>query len=251
MAVFVIVYVAMFNRQANARAHAQALLLELETAHRQLSEYATQIEDLTRSAERQRMARELHDTLAQGLAGLILQLEALQAFLERGDTHKAVLIAGQAEDRARAALAQSRQAIDDLRAQAPSALIEYIRAEAERFSAATGIPCTLRLTNMLPLSTTQQEHARRLVSEGLSNIARHARASHTSISLDALDGAALLQICDDGIGFEPAAVIGQAGHYGLLGLRERARLAGGKLEVVSAAGKGTTLNLKLPLETKS
>jgi NarL family two-component system sensor histidine kinase YdfH len=81
MIIFVMVYVELYTRQANANERARELLGELEAANRQLTEYAAQVEDLTIAAERQRMARELHDTLSQGLAGLILQLEAADAHL--------------------------------------------------------------------------------------------------------------------------------------------------------------------------
>ena len=117
MMVFVLIYVLMFMRQMSARQEAQTLLAELETAHRQLAEYAQEVETLTLEAERQRMARELHDTLAQGLAGLILQLEGLEAHLERGNLAKVVEIAAQAKGRARSTLAEARQAIGDLREQ--------------------------------------------------------------------------------------------------------------------------------------
>ena len=86
---FILVYVLLFTRQLNARAESQRLLEELQEAHAQLAEYTQQVETLTLEAERQRMARELHDTLAQGLAGLVLQLEALEASLERDNAQQA------------------------------------------------------------------------------------------------------------------------------------------------------------------
>ena len=89
MIIFVVVYVTLYIRQLEAREQAQALLTELEAANRQLSEYATQVENLTIVAERQRMARELHDTLSQGLAGLILQLEAADAHLTKEHPERA------------------------------------------------------------------------------------------------------------------------------------------------------------------
>ncbi|MBE2224920.1 MAG: hypothetical protein IAF02_25490, partial [Anaerolineae bacterium] len=109
---FVFIYILLFLRQLRAREESQALLAELQTAHNQLAEYSQQVETLTLEAERQRMARELHDTLAQGLAGLVLQLEALEASLERDNTAQAVQIAGQAKERARTTLADARRAID-------------------------------------------------------------------------------------------------------------------------------------------
>ncbi len=246
--IFVVVYVYMFVRQARERERAETLVRELGAAHRQLSEYAAQVEDLTLANERQRMARELHDTLAQGLAGLILQLEALQAQLGKGDTQKAIAIAGQASDRARAALTQARGAIDNLRAQPGSfaSVAESIEQEAGRFSAATGIPCSLDVVSPIHVSPERAEPLVRFVSEGLTNIARHASASNARISILERDGQVTAEVCDDGAGFEPQSQIEQSGHYGLLGLRERARLAGGRLDIESAPGRGTVLRLSLP-----
>jgi NarL family two-component system sensor histidine kinase YdfH len=252
---FVIAFVVLFFRQANARRRAQELLnelkiahRELETAHRQLAEYAARVEDLTLLAERERLARELHDTLAQGLAGLILQLEAVDKQLARGRPERAQTITQQAMTRARMTLAEVRRAIDDLRADDSAAvsLAERVRAEAERFTAATGIPCELDWGLASPVSGALQEHAFRAIAEGLTNVARHARASRVWLRLAEVNGGLEIVVWDDGVGMELADVNGQAGHYGLMGLRERARLAGGSLEVTSGSGLGTTLTLRLP-----
>jgi len=104
--IFVVIYVTLYSRQAKAREQAQELAAELETANRQLTEYAAQVEDLTIAAERQRMARELHDTLSQGLAGLILQLEAADAHLNQSRPEKARQIIAQSMQKARESLAE-------------------------------------------------------------------------------------------------------------------------------------------------
>ncbi|HTP11817.1 MAG TPA: sensor histidine kinase [Anaerolineae bacterium] len=248
--VFVLIFVWLFERQNAAREKAQNALRELDTAHRQLSEYAAQVEDLTLANERQRMARELHDTLAQGLAGLVLQLEAIDSHLSRGNTAKAQAITQQAMGRARLTLADARRAIDDLRSGdlAEIDLETAVREEADRFTATSGIPCELSI--MLPpaLSDDVRECARRVVSEALTNIARYAQAQHTTIILNSIDHALNINVCDDGVGFDPAQI--GAGHYGLIGLRERIRLIGGTLNVESTPGQGTTLNVCLPLEQK-
>ncbi len=248
MVLFVVIYVSIFLRQMKARHEAQVLLRELEEAHRRLSEYAEKVESLTLAAERQRMARELHDTLAQGLAGLILQLEALEAQLGKGEVTKAALIAGQAKDRARATLTEARRTIDDLRSRPDLSdpLPDVLRREVERFSTATGIPCALDLPEGLSLPAALAENVARCIGEGLTNVARHARASSVEVSITQDGPLVTVTVRDDGIGFDPAVAEGQPGHYGLLGLRERARIAGGSLEVESAPGAGTTLRLRVP-----
>jgi NarL family two-component system sensor histidine kinase YdfH len=239
MMVFVLVYVMLFMRQMNARQEAQILLVELETANRQLSEYARQVESLTLETERQRMARELHDTLAQGLAGLILQIEGLELHLEQGDQQKVAQIAAQAKGRARSTLAEARQAIGDLRQQQTVTAAEAITHEVERFRQATGIPCEFTLPETLSIPDEVGEHVVRCVSEGLANVMHHAQATAVSVKLGMDNGRFQVTIHDNGQGFDPDQI--PAGHYGLIGLRERARLAEGKLTIESQPQQGTTL----------
>ena len=250
MTLFIVTYVIMFIRQMEARTRAQALLAELEIAHRQLAEYATRVEDLTIAAERERMARELHDTLAQGLAGLILQLEAASSHLASGRTDRAQAILQQAMARARVALSDARRAIDDLRESAavPPDLAEAARAEVNRFVTATGIPCDLESSSIPPLPDALREQIMRIVSEALANTARHAQAHHTWVKLACENDQLEIVVRDDGRGLDPSAVASESGHYGLLGMRERTRLMGGTLAVESASSQGTTLRLSVPLD---
>lgn len=240
LTLFVVIYVVLYLRQVEARDRAQALLHELEIAHRELSEYAVRVEELTLAGERQRMARELHDTLAQGVAGLILQLEAADSHLTQGRVERAQGIVQQAMSRARAALADARRAIADLRMASSSLdLSEALRREVARFTDATGIPCVLDFVLNGPLPESLSEHALRIVAEGLTNVARHAQAAHAWVKVAETGDGVAIEIGDDGVGFDPATAFGQPGHYGLLGMRERARLAGGTLAVESAPGAGT------------
>ena len=250
LTVFVVGYVLMFLFQLESRQRAQALLAELETAHRQLTEYASRVEELTLTNERQRMARELHDTLAQGLAGLTLQLEAADVHLAHQHPERAQAIIQQAMQRARATMMDARRAIDDLRT-APGSidnLEQAIQREVDRFTQTTHLPCAMHLALPDDLPAGLRQSLVRIVAEGLTNIARHAQASHTSLSVTG-DGRSLeLILQDDGIGFDPGAAEGQPGHYGLLGMRERARLAGGTLEITSAPHQGATIRVHLPFE---
>ena len=246
--VFIIIYVSLYNRQTEARTRAQALAAELEAANQRLAEYAQRVEELTLAAERQRMARELHDTLSQGLAGLILQLEAVDAHLAGGRPERARAIVQQTMERARGALADARRAIDDLRrtGSGPADALAALRQEVERFSEATGIPCSLEIDCPAPLPEALYEPLLRTMAEGLNNIARHARASRASLRLCQSNGWLEAVLQDNGAGFDPQAR--QAGHYGLLGMQERARLAGGAVIIASHPGAGTTITLRLPVE---
>jgi two-component system, NarL family, sensor histidine kinase YdfH len=242
--IFVVVYVILYTREAFARAHAQELLEELEEANRQLAEYAGRIEQL----ERQRMARELHDTLAQGLAGLILQLEAVDSHLSSQHTERAQEIVQQAMQRARITLGDARRAIDNLRSlsSAGEDLAAALEAECKRFETAAGLPCQVEITLPDHVPSVTGEHILRMVGEGLANISHHAEAKNAWVKIDFDDKTLQVEVSDDGIGFDLQNGIAGSGHYGLLGMRERARLAGGTLEIESKAGAGAMLRLRLP-----
>jgi NarL family two-component system sensor histidine kinase YdfH len=250
MTVFVVFYVVLYSRQAAAREKAQRLALELEAANRRLTESADRIEDLTLATERQRMARELHDTLAQGLAGLVLQLEAADSHLSGGRPERAQTIVQQAMTRARATLAESRRAIDGLRGRLPDDLTQAIPDEVEHFISSTGVPCTLELSLPESLSETLRDFVFRTVAEGLTNIARHAQARHARVSIRSSGDVLEIEIGDDGIGFDPARDMERMGHYGLTGLRERARQAGGTLEIIGSTSKGSSLKARIPLPAR-
>jgi len=252
---FVGLYVLLYVRQTEARQHAQELLVELENANRMLAGYAARVEALTLAAERQRMARELHDTLSQGLAGLILALEASEVHLANQRTERTATILNDAIAQARSTLAESRRAIDDLRHVEPEPLSmeDVVRAETGRFSQSTGIPVDLSIEIPDFLPPTLNETVQRTISEGLTNMARHAHASRCQVTLNTRQGWLEMRLIDNGVGFDPRTAHGQPGpgrpgHYGLLGMEERARLAGGTLDVTSRTGAGTTLTLRLPLK---
>ncbi len=260
---FVIACTLLYIQQGRAHQRDQTMLRELESAHaelktthdqletthKQLEEYAAQVEDLTLIAERQRLARELHDTLAQSLVGLTMQLETIDALLVKQDTQQARAVAQQAMACARTTMTQARAAIEDLRAEALDAqtVVQLVQSEIQRFTSATGIACTCSLPEMFAVPPALHESFLRLVSEGLMNITRHAQAARAWVCGNCEQGTFTFEVGDDGIGFDPLAVAQQAGHYGLLGLRERARLLQGQLDIVSAPGEGTMLRLCLPI----
>jgi NarL family two-component system sensor histidine kinase YdfH len=253
-ALFVGLVVVLYKRQVEAREQAQQLVAELEGANRQISAYAERVEELTLTNERQRMARELHDTLSQDVAGLVLQLEAASAHLDAGRTEKAQAIVRQAMSRARSTLRDARAAIDDLRADdARARLSERLDALCRRFRAETEAACdlTIELGHWdAALSTAHKEQLERIVSEALANIRKHAQATRVTIRVQAQAETLILRVEDNGVGFEAKEEL-QQGHYGLRGLQERARLLGGTLHVASEPGAGTAITLEMPLVSDS
>lgn len=253
MAAFVMIYVVVFVREMDSRRRAERLLKDLEAAHLQLEAYSAQVRQLTLSQERQRMARDLHDTLAQGLAGLILQLEAVDSYLDKGDGTRAQGTVQQAMARARSTLAEARSAIGELRrvSSLNGDLREIAQAEADRFASLGGVVSQLRVPEGLVVSEWMAEQVQRFLSEGLSNVLLHAHASEVEIDTAEEEGRLSVTISDNGVGFDSDMVLGQEGHYGLVGLRERAQLAGGTVMVASRPGAGTRLELQLPLGQES
>jgi NarL family two-component system sensor histidine kinase YdfH len=242
---FIVLFMIVLNQQFAEREKAEELAERLESANAQLAANAAHIESLTRQSERQRMARELHDTLAQGVAGLVLQLEAIKNHLQVGHNERALSIVDQALMRARGTLTESRAVIDDLRA-APASLAESVREKVDRFTQGTGIPCELEISlQENEISSEVIDHALSILSEALTNIARHARATRASVRFLVQKKGLELEVRDNGKGFNLDPQM-SAGHYGLLGMRERARLTGGVLTINSGVEGGTNVHLVIP-----
>ena len=247
---FVVAVLLLYLRQAQ-QAHKQALALlqKLDIAHAQLSTYALRIEELTMVTERQRIARDLHDTLVQGVAGLIMQMNVVQTHLQHQRVERAQEILDQVVETARDTLTDARCAIGDLRTECirPDDLIEVVQEEISRFHATTQVPC---IANLALLSRTPApfcEHMLRAITEGLTNIAHHAHAHNVWIDVTQHDETLIVEVRDDGVGFDATLTETQVGHYGLLGMRERAKLIGGFLEIKTVIGVGTTLRVHIPI----
>ena len=238
---FVIGFLMVYMRLV--RAHEQ-----LAVAHTQLAVSAERIEKLTLLTERQRLARELHDTLAQGVVGLTFQLETVDALLTEERSRQAQEIVRQAMHRARATLATARGAIDDLRSATLNerTFREGVLGEIQRFTTTAGIPCHAELHALPLFPPSLQEQLLRVIGEGLANVARHAQAHSAWVRMFQEQAMLTIEVDDDGIGFDPTAAMTLPGHYGLQGLVERARLLGGHMEIQSAPGKGTVLRFSLP-----
>ena len=199
--------------------------------------------------ERTRLAREIHDTLAQQLTGIVLQLEAAEVFLDRDQARARQVVVG-ARDQARSALAEARRSVWDLRP-APleqTGLAAAVSHEARQWQARTGIAARVRTHGLpSPLSLDPQTEVAlfRILQEALANAARHSHAGRVDIRIELRGGVLRLGIRDDGDGFDAQAL--PPGCFGLVGMAERARLAGATLEVDSTPGAGTRVSVRLPL----
>lgn len=242
MIIVVVAYAVLFYRQVNARVRTQTFLLDLELAHKK-------VEELTLANERQRIARDLHDTLAQGLAGVIMQLEAVDAHLIKGRTTRAHEIIIRSMGQARETLSDARKAIDNLRSRATSSIdfSEAVKETVHRFVIAIGLKTDLTCQIQTPISGFKMEHVLHILSESLMNVARHAQATQVKIEIiEHRNGQLRMLITDNGSGFNVEKIGKLSGHYGLIGIFERARLIGGQIHIESNS-EGTVIHLTLPL----
>jgi len=201
--------------------------------------------------ERTRLAREIHDTLAQQLTGIVLELEAADTLLNRGSEGRARSSVEKARELARGALQEARRSVWNLRPAPLSAsgVVAAIGHEVEAWEERTGIPARFRaraVPHHPPLSPTAEVALLRIGQEALSNAARHGKPEHVDVELRAHAHELILSIHDDGIGFDPSASAPRDDCFGLDGMAERARNAGGTLTVASAPGHGTTVTTRLP-----
>ena len=214
-------------------------LAELEAANALLRRHTATVEQLAVSRERNRLARDLHDTLAHSLAGLTVQLEALRKLLVH-DPAAAQDAVDEAASLARRGLEESRQAISALRADPVTTLglVGAMRGELQALEVRAGVSTALSVAGQEADLTDEEAHGLfRIADEALTNVERHASASHVAVRLafgaDRID----LTIHDDGVGFNQGTVT--ADHYGLMGMQERAAMIQATLEVHSHPGHGT------------
>ena len=199
--------------------------------------------------ERARLAREIHDTLAQQLTGIVIQLEAAQALVSR-DPDRSLPALASAQELARSALAEARRSVWDLRPAPLSStgLVAAAENEVERFRHRTGIAARLRAEHMVPppaLRPQSEVTLLRITQQALANIAAHSGASRVTVRLRNLGDHVELTVRDNGHGFDTSAL--PLGSFGIVGMAERVRIAGGTFQVESVSGRGTTITVDLPV----
>lgn len=229
-----------------SRRESQALLTELQSAHQQLKEYADQVEELAVAEERNRLAREMHDTLGHRLTVASVQLEGAQRLISN-DPNKASQMVGTVRDQVRDALSDLRNTVATLREpiQTDLTLDSALKRLATSFEGATELKVELTLpTEEFSVPDAHRLTIYRAAQEALTNIQRHAHAQQAWMDLIREDNHLILSVSDDGVGI-PDEI--DASSFGLRGLNERAAQLGGEVNLSNRPEGGAMLKMVLPL----
>lgn len=225
--------------------------IALRQANRQLRQYASTLEHLTISRERNRVARELHDTLAHTLSSLSVQLETVKAYWDV-DPKTAQALLDTALATTRSGLHETRRALDALRARPLDdvglriALYDMIVAATEL----ANLKLELVLPDELPVLDAGTEQAiYRIAQEAVANVIYHAEAQDLGVIISCTETIFMMQIRDNGRGFGQEQSRA-AGHFGLAGMHERATLIGATLSISSTPATGTLVELILPFDER-
>jgi signal transduction histidine kinase len=218
----------------------------LEAANIRLTHYASTLEHLVTSQERNRLARELHDTLAHTLSGLSVQLEAAKAYWDV-DQPAARSILEKSSAAAHSGLEETRRALKALRASPLEDLGLALAIKNMVTDAASRANLTLDLKimdNIPALSPDVEQCIYRVAQEAVTNVVNHAQAKNLMVRLEFAEEKMKLLVHDDGIGFD-LEKNSKPSHFGVTGMRERAQLMGGEFKITSKPGFGTEIELTI------
>jgi signal transduction histidine kinase len=213
------------------------LVSELESANTRLRQYAKEIEELSAAKERVRIAREIHDAVGHGLTVVNVQLEAARGLVDTDPARTRSAIE-RAQTVAREALVDVRKSVGMMRAHgAPAPLVDRVASLVEEHSFAT-----FQVSGAPRATGPAAEFALyRAAQEALTNVAKHAGATSAQVVLAFEKSEVVLRVSDDGRGSERST-----GGFGLTGMRERAELLGGRVEIASEPGKGFSIHVTVP-----
>jgi signal transduction histidine kinase len=240
--VFVVVITELAVKEQRANREVERLVTELQSANDKLRQYADQVEELATLKERNRLAREIHDSLGHYLTVVIVQIEAAMALIEK-DRERSLDGLRKAQGLAQKGLAEVRESVAVLRAPRTEAgsLIESLNNLFEECRV-SGLAAEFRLIGTpRALSASAELALYRAAQEGLTNVRKHAQAQAATVTLDYAAEAVWLRVHDAGIGAtEPKK------GFGLVGMHERVTHLGGELRIATAANEGFTLEVGLP-----
>jgi len=200
--------------------------------------------------ERLMLAGEVHDSLAQSLTWMRMRLALLRSSIDRGDRETVLRYLQDIDGSLAAAHGHMRELICEFRTRMdPQGLVQALRQVAEQLGSVAGLQVeVIDEAGALALTAEQELQVFHIAREALANVAKHAGACHATLRLQREDDWVRLSVDDDGVGLPPApaAPEGRQDHFGLDLMRERARLIGGRIELLSRAGHGTSLRLQFP-----
>jgi signal transduction histidine kinase len=244
---FVASYAMVTQRAKDARAQSQALYSEVQEAYRRLEEYAAQVEALAVVEERNRLARDLHDSVTQALYGLTLSTEAAARQIAAGEVDAAATQLREIQETAQQALKEMRLLIFELRPPVleEEGLAAALRERLQSVEGRVGVATSLAVEGDGRLPPAVEAELDRITQEALNNALKHARAHQIAVQLRQDERIVALEIVDDGIGFDLGATWSRGG-LGLRGMAERAARLGGQLAIDSRPGKGTRVRVEVP-----
>lgn len=220
--------------------HQVSFFLEMERLHKTLKFEAV-------IQERTRLAREIHDSLAQTLAFLKLTAAQMQNYLGQGDLPRLNQAIKQSYQALAEAYTDTRKTIDDLRLDPQKNLADSLAQIALNFERENAVPFEFSAASIIPdLPAEIQAQLLRIIQEALNNVRKHARAGHVKLDIHLWEQDLVFQVQDDGRGFLPEEVP-EISRYGLRGMRERAEAIGADFQVTSQPGQGTSVMIRLPL----
>jgi signal transduction histidine kinase len=245
---FIALYALANQRTEAARRESQSLLAELQVAHRKLRAYAAQAEELAATEERNRLARDLHDSVTQTVFSITLTSRSARILLGR-ETERAAEQIDQIHELAQNALSELRALIKQLRPRtvAEQGLVPALRRHLAERQARDGLTVDLRVEGERRLPPRTEEALFRVVQEALNNVVKHAQTDKAEVTVCLEREPVSLLIEDHGVGFDPDRVDSGAEHLGLISMHERVEGLDGRLTVASRPQDGTRISVHVPL----
>ena len=238
---------SLYHELSSVNETLQARLEELQEAHSQLQEYAVQASELATAQERNRLARELHDSVTQTIFSMTLTTEAAHILLQR-DPSQVGSHLDRLQQLAQGALNEMRSLIQQLRLSPVQdlGLVSALRAHLANLEDTDGLKVNFQVDGERDLSPEHEEGLFRIAQEALNNVSKHAQTDSAAVTLRITGDGASLLIKDQGVGFDYASQSPAGEGFGLTSMRERVNILGGDLEIRSSQGEGTSILVNVP-----
>ncbi|MEX0380550.1 sensor histidine kinase [Leuconostoc sp. MS02] len=229
-----------YHRHINTLVKTQHLLDELQLTY-------TEVQEISQQNERNRIGRDLHDTLMQGLAGVTMQLEGIKALLAKNNIERSIKEIDKTIDLSRDSLQEARSVVYDMRSKSTEDVNLYIRLEAlgKVFYENYDLIVKFKISSEITLPQTMYDEVARIISEALSNIVKHAKTDVAIVKVT-LDKTLDINIVDYGVGFNVDSGKKKYKHFGLHAIDERVKKLNGLLTINSHSGEGTEIHVQIP-----